>query len=82
MSNIGVGLIGYGLGGRAFHAPYVDVTPGMTLRAVVSRDTAKCTSTCWAGRCRCSAGDTPDRGGDEVVARGGVKHAARHGEVG
>jgi len=41
MNEIGVGLIGYGLGGRAFHAPYVGVTPGMTLRAVVSRDTAK-----------------------------------------
>ncbi len=38
---IGVGLIGYGLGGRAFHAPYVAVTPGMKLRAVVSRDPAK-----------------------------------------
>ena len=38
---IGVGLIGYGLGGRAFHAPYVAVTPGMALRAVVSRDPAK-----------------------------------------
>lgn len=41
MSEIGVGLIGYGLGGRAFHAPYVGVTPGMTLRAVVSRDAGK-----------------------------------------
>jgi predicted dehydrogenase len=41
MREIGVGLIGYGLGGRAFHAPYVGVTPGMTLCAVVSRDTAK-----------------------------------------
>lgn len=41
MGEIGVGLIGYGLGGRAFHAPYVGVTPGMTLRAVVSRDSAK-----------------------------------------
>ena len=39
--DIGVGLIGYGLGGRAFHAPYVAATPGMELRAVVSRDTAK-----------------------------------------
>lgn len=38
---IGVGLIGYGLGGRAFHAPYVTATPGMTLRSVVSRDPAK-----------------------------------------
>lgn len=41
MGEIGVGLIGYGLGGRAFHAPYAAVTPGMTLRAVVSRDPAK-----------------------------------------
>jgi predicted dehydrogenase len=41
MGEIGVGLIGYGLGGRAFHAPYAGVTPGMTLRAVVSRDPAK-----------------------------------------
>jgi len=38
---IGVGLIGYGLGGRAFHAPYVRATPGMALRAVVSRDPAR-----------------------------------------
>lgn len=38
---IGVGLIGYGLGGRAFHAPYVNATPGLTLRAVVSRHPAK-----------------------------------------
>lgn len=38
---IGVGLIGYGLGGRAFHAPYVRITPGMALRAVVSRDPTK-----------------------------------------
>lgn len=41
MQDIGVGLIGYGLGGRAFHAPYVGATPGMVLRAVVSRDPAK-----------------------------------------
>lgn len=41
MGEIGVGLIGYGLGGRAFHAPYVGVTPGMALHVVVSRDAAK-----------------------------------------
>jgi predicted dehydrogenase len=41
MRTIGVGLIGYGLGGRAFHAPYVAATSGMTLRAIVSRDAAK-----------------------------------------
>jgi predicted dehydrogenase len=37
----GVGLIGYGLGGRAFHAPYIATTPGLSLRAIVSRDSAK-----------------------------------------
>jgi predicted dehydrogenase len=41
MQDIGVGLIGYGLGGRAFHAPYVRSTPGMALKAVVSRDPGK-----------------------------------------
>jgi len=41
MEDIGVGLIGYGLAGRVFHAPFVQLTPGLQLRAVVSRDTAK-----------------------------------------
>jgi len=41
MQEIGVGLIGYGLAGRAFHAPYAEATPGMSLRAVVTRDPAK-----------------------------------------
>lgn len=38
---IGVGLIGYGLGGRVFHAPFVQATPGLELHAVVSRDPTK-----------------------------------------
>lgn len=29
-------LIGYGLGGAAFHAPFIDTTPGLELRAVVT----------------------------------------------
>src|SRR2546423_3938332 len=33
-----VGLIGFGLGGSTFHAPLVDVTPGLHLAAVVTRD--------------------------------------------
>jgi predicted dehydrogenase len=41
MQEIGVGLIGYGLAGRVFHAPYIRATPGMALRAVVTRDPAK-----------------------------------------
>lgn len=41
MREIGVGVIGYGLAGRAFHAPYVRATPGMELRAIVTRDPVK-----------------------------------------
>lgn len=41
MQEIGVGLIGYGLAGRAFHAPYILATPGLALRAVVSSNSAK-----------------------------------------
>lgn len=36
MTRIGVGLIGYGLSGRVFHAPFVQATDGLDLRAVVS----------------------------------------------
>lgn len=31
-----VGLIGYGLGGRSFHAPVIAATPGMRLAAIVT----------------------------------------------
>lgn len=41
VAEMGVGLIGYGLGGRVFHAPFVQTTSGMALRAIVSRDPAK-----------------------------------------
>lgn len=33
---IRVALIGYGLGGRSFHAPLIAVTPGMTLQTIVT----------------------------------------------
>ncbi len=35
---LAVGLIGYGLGGSAFHAPLVAATPGLRLAAVVTRN--------------------------------------------
>jgi predicted dehydrogenase len=41
VQEIGVGVIGYGLAGRAFHTPYVRATPGMALRAIVTRNPAK-----------------------------------------
>ena len=37
-SPLRVGLLGYGLGGRVFHAPLVAATPGLELAAVVTRD--------------------------------------------
>lgn len=40
-STITAGLIGYGLGGRAFHAPYLRTVEGFALNAIVSSDAAK-----------------------------------------
>ncbi len=39
---IGVGVIGYGLGGRVFHAPFVSAVPGLKLVSIMQRtgDTA------------------------------------------
>jgi predicted dehydrogenase len=39
MSEIGVGIIGYGLAGRVFHAPFVSAVPGLALEAFVERRT-------------------------------------------
>ena len=36
-----VGLIGFGLGGSTFHAPFVSITPGLRLAAVLTRDPAR-----------------------------------------
>ena len=36
-----VGLIGYGLGGAAFHAPFIATTPGLELAAIVTRDSER-----------------------------------------
>jgi len=33
-----VAVVGYGLGGAAFHAPFIAVTPGLELSAIVTRD--------------------------------------------
>src|SRR5678816_2793329 len=33
-----VGVIGYGLGGSAFHAPFIAATPALELTAIVTRD--------------------------------------------
>jgi len=33
-----VGVIGYGLAGRVFHAPLVDATPGLDVAAIVTSD--------------------------------------------
>jgi scyllo-inositol 2-dehydrogenase (NADP+) len=37
MAEIEVGVIGFGLGTRVFHAPFVSAVPGLKLRAIVQR---------------------------------------------
>ncbi len=39
MADIGVGIIGFGLGGRVFHAPFVSAVDGLRLDAFVERKT-------------------------------------------
>ena len=39
MSELGVGIIGFGLAGRVFHAPFVSAVPGLRLEAFVERRT-------------------------------------------
>ncbi len=34
---VGVGIVGFGLGGRVFHAPFVDAVPGLRLGAILQR---------------------------------------------
>ncbi len=38
MRAVRVALVGYGMGGRVFHAPFIDATAGMELAAVVTSD--------------------------------------------
>jgi scyllo-inositol 2-dehydrogenase (NADP+) len=35
---VGVGVIGYGLGGRVFHAPFVSAVPGLRLVSIMQRN--------------------------------------------
>ena len=41
MAPLRVGLIGYGLAGRVFHAPLIAASPDLTLAAVVTRDPSR-----------------------------------------
>lgn len=38
---IGVGLVGYGLAGRAFHAPFIEAVDGLTLDTIVTSDAGR-----------------------------------------
>lgn len=38
MDPIGVGIVGYGLAGRSFHAPFVEAVDGLHLAAIVTSD--------------------------------------------
>lgn len=51
MTGIRVGVIGYGMAGRVFHAPLIAATPGMRVAAIVTAD---------AGRAAQAAADHPD----------------------
>jgi len=35
---IGIGVVGYGLAGRFFHAPFIDACNGLELRAIATSD--------------------------------------------
>jgi len=37
-SGIGVGLVGYGLAGRSFHAPFIEAVDGLRLRVIATSD--------------------------------------------
>ena len=41
---LNVGLIGFGLGGSTFHAPFISITPGLRLSAVMTSDPARRTA--------------------------------------
>jgi predicted dehydrogenase len=41
VKNWRVGLIGFGLGGAAFHAPFIAATPGLQLSAIVTANAAR-----------------------------------------
>ncbi len=41
MSDIGVGIVGYGLAGRIFHKMLIDATPGLRVAAITSRSEDK-----------------------------------------
>ncbi len=41
MREIGVGVVGYGLGGRVFHAPFVSAVPGLRLDAIMTSKPAE-----------------------------------------
>lgn len=41
MTTFGVGLVGYGLAGACFHAPFIATTPGLRLATVVTKDPSR-----------------------------------------
>ena len=65
---IGVGIVGYGLAGRSFHAPFVEAVDGLRLAAVATSDPA---------RRQRAADEHPDTaivaGVDELLARSDVE---------
>jgi predicted dehydrogenase len=40
--DIGIGMVGYGLAGRLFHAPYIDAVDGLRIRAIATSHPERC----------------------------------------
>jgi predicted dehydrogenase len=57
MAAINTGLIGFGMGGRIFHAPFVSATPGLNLSAIVQRSGSSAAAEYPAARILRSADD-------------------------
>lgn len=47
---VGVAVVGFGLAGRVFHAPFVSAVPGLRLRAIVQRQ-GQAAAEAWPGVC-------------------------------
>jgi predicted dehydrogenase len=67
-AEIGVAVIGFGLAGRVFHAPFVSVVPGLRLEAIVQRKGDEAAKTYPSARILRSVeealSDAADRSGD------------------
>ena len=72
---VGVGVIGFGLGGRVFHAPFVSAVPGLRLVSIMQRNGRRGGE--GVSRQSRSSGRLRSTLADKSVERGGRVHAER-----